>query len=345
MPNYVKLIIGISVSVIIALLVLLGFKMYENYNMQKQIVENIITQKQLEDFIARNSSSFVSKKDFEAFAKQRDLDLSTIRKDVAKYGGVVKAIQDVVTESKKTVCVNCPGEIVPNPEDKPITPNPPPSDINKYKPDVNRWYERTARLKLNETFIGKDPNGLDVAVVVPFGSVDFTAAAIPGKEWSYNIYGRTYSTNTIVAENANREKIVTYNSVTIKTSDGKLYKVPASGDTVQLFPKASFAWNPELYLGIGGGVVFGNLTSGEAVGNLSLGLFSYGKYKVNPEVSLLQVGAAYGAASREVFVTVTPIAVNVAPVLPILKNTYISGSVGISTTGNALGTIDLKVSL
>jgi hypothetical protein len=302
--------------------------------MQQDLNSQIITSKTLEELISRSSTNYVSMSDFYQLAKNNQINLEIIQADLDKINGSLTALSSVKASSVKQVETGVSGTKIQKPQT--------PEEAASVDTDINRWYDNVASLELSEKFTGTDKNGKPVIVSVPSADVSFDAAN--QKPWSYEVHPREYLVSSIIATTPDREKIVEYSTMTIK-SDNKTYVVPVNSQVSQIYPSPSFSFNPSLFLGVGAGVSSNGGLSPEGGATLAVGLFSYGKYRVRPELSILQVGLGYGSIGKEPYVSVSPVAYNLNSVAPLLKNTYVSGSLGISFQGNILGTLDLKVEL
>lgn len=319
-----KIFIWIGAAVVICALGFIIFKQVEISKRQTAIEQGVIQQKQLVDGIVRSQSTWATKEDVEKFAKENGVNLKAIQDDLDRYHAEVAAVNVVVASSHGQTGTNIP--TTPGP----ITnPNP----IDPTNPDPFGYMNRQQTLSLNEDF---------GSTKVPIGSVGFSAWQ--QSPWNFDIKGRDYKLATVVGTDENQRQYY-YNKFSVKI-DGKEYTVPiTSSTTQQVYPEAKFSWfNPRLYIGADGAVGL-NPVKGEFIPNVNLQIMSYGRYKTQPDFSILQVGAGYGVLTKRPELVVTPAAYNVGQHIPFMNNLYVGPSLSVGTDGNVFIGGGLRVGL
>lgn len=153
---------------------------------------------------------------------------------------------------------------------------------------------------------------------------------------------RKYFVDQTITENIDRSLSVK-TDISIKVYD-KVYKIPTTSMIKNVIPSREFRFNPLLFLGVGGGID-NNLNPDIYVGP-SFSFFSYGRYVNSPEWSILNIGLNYSLERRDVAITLSPVLVNVNPLLPFLKSTYVSMDLYYNVISQSYGAgVGLKVSL
>ena len=307
----------------------IGFVIYQQVQMGKMqaaINQSVIEQKQLADQIVRSQSSYVSKDDLNAFAKQNDINLSVISKDLSTLGATLTGINHVSVNSNGTVATNIGSTSTTPDVNKPAVPTVKcdGKDIPCPNVDPYGYTSNIQHLELNEQFTG---------TTVPVGVIDFDASN--PKPWSENIYPRTYSVNSVLGTTSDGKHVV-YNTMEITSNNKKVQVNVSAGKFEETFPAPSFSfWNPRLFLTGGGGVNVSKL-GGSANAGLTLGVMSYGTTKVNPAISVLQLGVGYETGTQKVAGILNPVSFNVSGVFPkgIVDNTFIGPSLQMDTAGN-----------
>lgn len=325
------------VSILLGGMGFIIYKQIENSNRQAAIESKIVEQKELVDGIVRSQSQWTTKADLEKFIKENNVNYNAIKEDLAKLDADVAAANIAIAQSQGQHGTNIPssgtGGTNPNPNNptcKDGTPCP--------NADPFGYNLKEQKLALNEDF---------GSVKVPVGEVGFSAWQ--PKPWSVDIKPRQYSMVNVIGKDEN-ERMYVYNKFNVSV-DGKTYDVPIkTAETKQEYPTAKWSWfNPRLYLTAGGGI---NVTELPVNGNFNAGatvsIFSYGKYKTNPDISVLQVGAGYSSNNNDFAVIVNPVAFNVGSVIPsggLIRNTFVGPSVQITPSGNVFAGINLSVGL
>lgn len=289
------------------------YKQLENSNRQTAIEQNVISQRQLVDGIARSQASWATRDDVEKLIKDNGINLKAIENDLNKLNATVTTINVAVVTSRGQHSTNVP--TIPG---LVINPNP----VDLINPDPYGYMQQQQALKLNETFGD---------ISLPIGSIGFSAWQ--KEPWNYDILAREYHLNTIIGTDENQRQYY-YNKFVIKI-DGKDYIVPIqSAITQQVYPEAKWSWwNPRLFMGVDGGVNVSDMT-GEFTPNINIGFMSYGRYKVQPDFSILELGLGYGVASDNLQLVITPFTYNIGRHIPLMNNMYLGPSVNIGTNGN-----------
>lgn len=304
----------------------LGFLVYNQYQISKRqeaILTQMVPMQQLADNIARAQATWATKADLDNFAKQNNLDLDVIKKDLAILNASVTGINVTTVQSS--------GQVGTNVSSTGSTPNPTPSVAPPV--DMFGYFKNRQTLKLDEKFADAS---------VPFGEVGFSAWQ--EKPWDINVSPREYKATTVLGTDENQRQYA-YNKFIIKVGDKEYPVKIASNQFEQEYPSPKFSfWNPRLYLGIDGGI---NVTTvrGEVTPNVSLGIMSYGKFKNQPDLSILQLGVGYGIDSKTPQLMVTPITYNIGQHIPLMTNLHVGPTLQVGTNGDVTIGGGLRVGL
>lgn len=319
-----KILIWAGTVLVICSLSFIIFKQIQNSNRQDVIEQNMVVQKQLLDGIVRSQSTWATKEDIDKFAKENNLNLKAIQDNLDKLHAEISSVNVAVSNSNGQVATHVPTTTGPI-----INPNP----VDSSNPDPFGYQKQQQILTLNEDFS---------SIKVPIGSVGFSAWQ--KEPWNIDIKDRQYKLSTVVGTDENQRSYF-YNKFSV-TIDNKDYIVPiTSATTQQVYPTAKISWfNPRLYLGIDGSIGL-NPVKGEFMPDINVQIMSYGKYKTQPDFSILQVGAGYGIVSKRPQLIVTPVSYNVGQHIPLMNNLYIGPSLNISTDSNIFVGIGLRVGL
>lgn len=321
----------IPILVLINILSVGGILWYfnrQNSNLKESIESQQIKFKQLEEQITRSSTNTITKDEIENLLKSYNVNYSIIQNDLQTLHAEIKAINVSKSNSIGQNNINVPSTYI---EQVPIT-NPIPTH-DSFALDINHWYGRRASYVLEENF-GK--------IKIPFGITSFEAAQDPKQAWDVKIYPREYQSITITSEKEDRT-IVTHNSFQIKV-DGKQYLIPINDSiTQQVALTPTFKFNPMFFIGLNMGLT--NKLNYDVVGETSISLLSYGKYRVNPEFSLLQFGFGYSPITKSTNIIFTPVAYNLNEIVPFLRNTYLYSSINYSFNNEYSVNIGIKMSL
>lgn len=317
-----KILIFLGSTILVGALAFIIYTQIQISKKQTAIETSMVEQKALVDGIVRSQSSWATRADVEKFIKDNNVNLKAIQEDLDKLHAEVTAVNTVVTNSLGQTGTNIPssGTGGSNPTPPPVHTCPdgtPCPDTDPYG-----YQAKTQLLSLNENF---------GTVQVPIGSVGFSAWQ--KAPWSIDIKPREYGVTSVVGTDEN-QRMYFYNKFSV-TVDGKPYDLPIkTATTKQVFPEAKFSWwNPRLFLGADGGLNISQV-KGEFTPSLNVGIMSYGRYKTQPDWSILQLGVGYGVNSQKLQVSVTPVAYNVGQHIPLMNNAYIGPSLHVGTDGS-----------
>jgi len=319
-----KILVIVGIIVALCATVLVIYKQFEISERQKAIETEVVKQKELADGITRSMNEYATKKDIEVFAKNNGVALDTIKNDMDKLHAEIKSINIVTVVSGGTKKDN-----VPSSNTGPTNPNPqtPTVDCNGTQvpcPNADPFGYMTARKNLNLT----EQFGTSS---VPFGQVGFSAWK--QSPWYVNILPRQYKVTTVTGVDENQREYI-YNKFTIIV-DGKSYDLRIDkAESKQEYPEASFRfWNPRLFMGIDTGLNISQMDA-EFSPNIDIGIMSYGRYKNQPDISILQLGFGYGIVSGKLQGIITPFAYNVGKHFPLMNNTYMGPSLYFGINGD-----------
>lgn len=323
MPLSTKVLAIVSA---IIFLMMGGFIVYKEYATAAQIKamsEQMTSQKQLADNITRSMANFVTKDDMNNFAKDSGVNLDVIRKDLATLGSNLTAINKSSVSSNGTVASNVSStSTTPNTNTTTSTGN-----------DPYGYSKNIQNLHLDETFANNTN--------VPIGDVSFDASN--AKPWSINVLPREYVATTTLGVDED-QKYSAYNNFSINVG-GKKYPINVTNaQLVQQYPDAHFSLWPHLYIGADGGATVVPLQP-ELTPTVSVGVIGYGKYRSQPDLSILQVGVGYGVTSKNFQFTLMPISYNIGSKIPLMSNFYIGPSASMDIQGHFTAGIGIRVGL
>jgi hypothetical protein len=319
-----KILMAIISMLIICFGGFLVYKQIETAQRLDEIQKSVVETKQLVDNISRAQAQYASKEDIDAFAKQQNINIDAIKKDLETLNAEVKAIAGVTVVSRGQS-----GKEVPSTS---VTPRPSPGTVDE-KTDPYGYMRNTQHFALTEKFSN---------VEVPFGTVGFSAWK--EKPWEFNVPERKYSVTSVLGQDENGRHY-SYSKFAIKSS-GKTYDVKIDDNKfLEEYPKEKFHWlNPRLYMFANGGVGISQVpVKGEFTPGIAVGIMSYGKTRTNPSLSILHVGVGYGVINKTLEVSVSPLQYNLGNVLPLVKNTYVGPTIQINTQGNVTPGAGLSV--
>lgn len=320
-------------KVLISILVLVlviggGLFAYEKVDSAKRLQamsDQITSQKQLTDNITRSLSTYATKQDMDQMAADSKVNLAAIQKDISSIGATLSAMNKVTVDST--------GENVNNLGSTSTTPNTTSATQNSSNPDPYGYQKNIQNLRLDEDFANN--------VKVPIGDVSFDASK--DKPWSVIIAAREYQSVTTLAVD-DGGKYTAYNNFSINV-DGKNYPINVTNSKlIQQQPANHFTFWPRLYLGLDGGATVVPLQP-ELTPGVSVGVIGYGKSKVQPDLSILQVGAGYGVVSKNLEFTLVPIAYNLGSKIPLMSNFYVGPQVSMDIQGHFTAGIGIRVGL
>lgn len=308
------------------------YKSIESHKKMLEIEKSIVEQKTLMDGITRSSSQYMTKKDLEDFGKSNNLNLDTIKKDLEKLNGTITSINKVSVITNGFTGSNLPSNSTianPTPTNNTVACN----GEQKTCPDPFGFQKNSQFLNLNEPI--KDQT-------IPIGKVGFSAWQ--KNPWQLTIHPREYKMYSVVGTDEQQRQYF-YNKVIVNV-EGKDHVLDISKtETKQEYPEPKFTWfNPRIFLGIDGGMTLTNIR-GEFTPSLHFGVASYGRYKNQPDFSILQLGIGIGTVKNNVHFYITPFAYNFGKHLPFLNNLYIAPSVSFNTGSEVLVMLGLRVAL
>jgi hypothetical protein len=314
-----KILIFLGVAVVIFGLGFIIYKQNEISNRQLAIEAQMVGQKELADNIMRSQNGYATKDDIEKFIKNNNVNLQAIQDDLDKLHASLIAANTITVNSREQTITNLPSSGTGSVNVSPVTT------------DVYGYLKKTQLLNIHEDFNGTS---------VPIGQIGFSAWQ--PKPWDIKISPREYKVTNIIGTDDN-QRVYVYNKFSVKV-EGKDYDVKISAaETKQEFPEAKWSWwNPRLFVGVDGGVNIGTTAlptngsrvKGEFTPNLSLGIMSYGKFKNQPDFSVLQIGVGVGTVSQKPQLIVTPVAYNIGKHIPFVNNTYLAPSLAVGVDGS-----------
>jgi hypothetical protein len=317
-----KILIALGSAII---LTLFGIILYQQIQMGKQqtaIAQSLSAQKELIDGITKSASQYSTKGDIEKLITDNNTNLKAIKEDLDSLNARINTVNVVTVHSTPQVANNLPSTST--------TPNP--SHTETVSSDPFGFLKNQQHLTLNENFGD---------IKVPFGKVSFSAWQ--EKPWAVDISPREYKVVNVIGTDENNKNYV-YNKVSVSV-DNKTYDVKITkAETQQEFPTPKFNFNPRLFLGVSGGFNIQRV-KGEFTPDISVGLFSYGRFKNSPDLSIAQFGLGYGTVSAKPQFTITPITYNVGQHIPLMTNAYIGPSLHINNLGDISIMSVLKVGL
>lgn len=321
-----KILIFAGAALIIGLFGFTIYKLNEISNRQIAIETQVIAQRELVDGIMRSQNQYATKDDIDKFIKDNGVNLKAIQSDLDNLHAEISSVNVILVNSAGQHGTNIPSTGGGGTNPNPVNPN---------NPDPFGYMKKEQVLQLNEKFGALD---------VPFGKVGFSAWQ--EKPWSINISPRQYKVVNVVGTDENQRNYF-YNKFSVNV-DNKDYDIKiTTAETKQEFPEAKFSfWNPRLFLTAGGGV---NVTSappqGSANAGVTLGIMSYGQFKTNPAISVLQLGIGYETSSQRPVAIINPVNFNIGGILPkgLANNTYLGPSLQVNTAGNIITGANLSI--
>lgn len=313
-----------------------GFVVYKTHEMsvrQDAIEKQVVAQQQLADNITRSMAQWTTKADLAQFAKDNQVNLDTINDNLGKLNASLSAINVSSTHSNGQVASNLAStQVVPN-----TNPSEPTVECNGTQipcPNADPFHYQA-----NEQVLALDEQFGQLKV--PFGTVGFSAAQqLP---WNINIAPRQYNSVTVLGTDEN-QRTYAYNKFTIHVND-KDYEVPVTTSEIkQIYPEPKFSlFNPRLFFGVDAGIDFAAPPKPAVIPNLTVQVMSYGRYKNQPDFSILQIGAGYDINSLKPTALIAPIEYNVGQHIPLMTNLFIGPALQISPDGNFKATIGAHV--
>lgn len=318
-----KILIFLGMILTLGMLCFVVYTEHELKVQQTAIQTEQLAQRQLIDGVVGAQTSWATKGDVDSLITSNGINAAALAAIQADMSSVKASLTTANVVTVNSQSQNITGQ--PSSGTGPANPNPPAQVATGcINPDPFGYMKAAQEFQLNEDF---------GAVKVPIGTVGFSA--FQAAPWSANVIARQYTVDNVIGTDDQQRNVV-YNQVSIKEGTNS-YTIPiTSSTTKQIFPAAKFSfWNPRLLLGSDLGV---NLTSakGEFTPSVSLGIMSYGQFKTTPDLSILEVGAAYETVNKKAAVVLTPIAYNVGRNFfsPLMNNTYVAPSITLGTDGS-----------
>lgn len=334
-----KFLIALLIVVSLGALGFIVYKTHEMSQMQSDIQKSVMVQKQLMDDITRSQSQYASKSDMEALAKSNGIALDDIKKDLNSIGGQITGVNVVSVASTENKQTNLPSSSTTANKNPVVNPTVQCDGKSIPCPNSDKYgyLQNQQNLQLNESFNSNKTQ-------VPIGQVSFDASS--DKPWSYDLYARQYRLVNVLSTNQDGAQTV-YNKFSIEVN-GKTFPIDINNAQFeQEYPTASFSfWNPRLMLGISSSLGVSRLPlQGMLTPTLSLGIMSYGKTKIQPDFSFLEVGIGYEAVGKNLAVEIAPVGYNIGKNLTVIRNTYIAPVLDLTTNGNVGIGLGLRVAL
>ncbi len=328
-----KILITLGVFVVLGMLSVIIYQQIQINKRQQAIEAQVVAQKQLVDGIVRSQNEYTTKKDLENFIKDNGINLKAIQDDVKKLRAEVIAANVVTVISKPQN-----GTFIPTTNTGPDNPNTTPPTCQDGKPCPNA--DPYGYLKSQQNLLLSEDFG---TVKVPIGSVGFSAWQ--DKPWTLDIKSRTYSVSNVIGVDEN-QRTYFYNKFTVTVGD-KTYTVPITkAETKQEYPDPKwYFWNPRLYLGVDSGITLSAPLRGEISPGVSLAIMSYGKFKTQPDFTVLGLGVGYGAINKSAQFSLTPFTYNIGKHIPLMTNVHLGPSLQINASGDFSVMGSIKVGL
>jgi hypothetical protein len=312
-----KIIISILIILFISILLFVIKLQYDAINKFKVIGSSLVEMKQLQDNIVRNESKYVTEKQLKDFAKESNIDLAPIKKDLKELSAEIRGISKVVSITPGGSYTGLPSTgSTPRPQ-IPASPSKAKCPDGTKCPDEFGYLSATQKLEL------KEPLANDKSM--PWGEVSFSAWR--KNPWDYNVYSRRYTSVSVISMNEDERHFV--HSKMYVEVNGKKEALPiAKAEFVEEYPESKFRFNPNLYLGVD--AAFKLLPfEGEGIPNLTLSIFNYGKFKNKPDWTILNLGLGYAIDDKNSAISINPISYNIANHIPLVSNMYIGPSFNI----------------
>jgi hypothetical protein len=334
-----KILIWAGILLTAGALTFIIYNQVNNAKQQAAIQQNLIQQKTLVDGLVQSANQYTTKSDLDKFIKDNTGNLKAIQDNLSSLGAQITAANVVTANSNGQQGNNLPstntgGSTNPNPPPTLVENCPNGGTVTCPNPDPFGYNRTQQNFTLNEDFS---------TTKVPIGTVSFSAWQ--QAPWSLNIIPREYKITSVIGTDEN-QRVYVDTKFTIQQGN-KSFTVPIkTAQTEQVFPSPKFYWwNPQLVGGVDAGMSLSRFpqVQGEVAPSVSLGIMSYGKYKTTPDLSVLQVGAAYESVTKRAGLVITPIAINLGTMLPLLHNTYVAPSIHISTDGTVYGAVGLRL--
>ena len=290
----------------------------------KTIEASVVEAKDIGNGISRAQSNYVSKDQLEKIIKDNKLDLSAIQKDMDNLNANVNGLYTVVATSKPIYIKGAPSD------------------------------EQTAKDPTVPAPVGQDPFGYmshmewkDIAEdfgngkTIPIGKLGFEA--YKPAPWTVSIVPREYKVATVLGVDEEGRSYA-YSKFSI-VADGKDIDIPIKANLSQVYPDPKFSFNPHIFLGFDIGMLPTPPTKMDGIASLGIGLFSYGKTKIDPDFTFLILGVGYSIEDQVFAGNITPATYNIAKHIPLMSSLNIGPSVSYDTKGRLGLMFGIKVAL
>lgn len=314
------IIVTVTVLIISILIVIIKYQ-YDLLQKQKGIADSVVEMKQLQNGWVRDSARYATKDDLKAFAKSNDVDLGPVKDDLKKLDADITGISRILSKTPGYNGTNLSSTSTNPGGVKPPEVKCPDGNVIEC-PDKYGHLKNTQVLELNEPFN---------KTKIPFGQVKFSSWR--EKPWDLQIKPREYSVVTVLSTDPDGRHYV-HNKFQVGV-DNKKYNVPIEkADFIEVYPENEFRFNPQLMLGLGGGMHLDSPLRGEVDPNISLSLFSYGKTKINPTFMFLLLGAGYEINDQYFNFMLSPVMYNIGEPIPLVRNLYLGSSLSVDFKGS-----------
>ena len=334
METKTKIILGVILA---CLLAIMAYTIKSQRDIINALQQNSDQQRFLKDDITAIKASQLTDDNFNKKLAALNMDMDTLKTDLKATNSTITSILVSTNTTPGVVITNGTNTgFIPRPQPTtdttgtipaptPPTPQGTTSDGQPCFADKYGYFAKIPYYNISEPTKNNQQ--------IPFGQVQFDVQK--PAPWNVTVYPREYTTSVAIATDTLGNKTA-YSKMTIKSQD-KIYSLPET--QVQYYerlPSASFSfWNPRLFLTAGGAMNM-TQTKGSANAGIVLGIMSYGQLKSNPDISVLQIGAAYQSGTNKASVIINPINFNIGKLLSkgLMNNTYIGPSIQVDTGGN-----------
>lgn len=324
-----KILIALLATIVITAFAFIIYQQHEMKTMQTQITASVVAQQTLLDGITRSQAQYATKADLDAFAAANNVSLTQIEKNVDALGATITGMNQITVNQGPVVGTNLPSSST--------TPDAPTTGATTTNNDPYGYQKNIQNLQLAEPFTATG----QTSVSVPVGSVSFDATK--PAPWSENLYQRTYAVSNVLATDPDGKQYV-YNQFSI-TTNGQTYKAPIqTAAYVQQYPVASFSlWNPRIFLGLDAGVLVKEPLTGTVSPSVNFGFMSYGKSKVSPDWSFVQLGVGFNSSTEKIQFQLSPVQYRLP--IPFVKNTSFGPTVAVDVNGTFSGMVGFRVGM
>jgi hypothetical protein len=310
-------------GIIVLLLSILGFIIYQQQKLINELSQNSIELKKLKEGVT--TPSIQTKTEKEVIREiSNSFDMKSIQAELDKVNAELKGLQTLIASSR--------GRVVTETKSDSVILTPAPICKDNICQDPFGTISGIHSLKLNEPFSNKE---------IPIGEVSFS----PGKEkpWSYKIYPRQYIVKNVISYDKD-DNIGLVTSFKLK-SNGIEYPIEVDTNNLsRVYPKESISFGIYPYIGLFAGGNFGEEFKMISGGSLGAHLIRYGKTKRVASFKFLGLG--FGISSLgNVEGQILPINYNIGQHLPFTENLWVGPLLGLDSEKRATVAISLSVGL